>query len=74
MDAEELFVHDRRQRQSTKGFKTGLVNSLAILVLALEFEGEVVCQMPALVVSSQQPERVGVPNLERPEVENTLFG
>jgi hypothetical protein len=29
--------------------------------------------MPALVVTAKEEERVGVPNLERPEVEDTLF-
>ena len=41
-------------------------------MLTLELEGEVVCEMATLVVSSQQPERVGVPDLQGPEVEDTL--
>jgi hypothetical protein len=41
-------------------------------VLAFEFEGEVVGQMAALVVSSKKPEGVGVPDLQGPEVQNAL--
>lgn len=72
MDTEELLVHNRRQRQRTEGFNTCLVNPLAILMLALEFEGEVVRKMPALVVAAQQPERVWIPNLQGPEVKDAL--
>lgn len=42
-------------------------------MLALELEREVVGQMPAFVVSAKQPERVGVPDLQRPQVENALW-
>lgn len=41
-------------------------------MLAFELEGEIVCQMPALMISSQEPQGVGIPNLEGPEVEHTL--
>lgn len=41
-------------------------------MLALQLEGEVVGQMPALVVPSEQPERVGVPNLQRPQIQDAL--
>ena len=37
-----------------------------------ELEGEVVGQMTAFVISSQQPQRIGIPNLERPEVQYAL--
>lgn len=72
MDTQELLVHDRRQRQGAKGFDAGFVDALAVFVLTLQFEGEVICQMPALVVTSQQPQRIRVPDLQGPEVENTL--
>lgn len=41
-------------------------------MLALKLEGEVICKMPAFVISAEQPKGVRIPDLERPEVENTL--
>ena len=41
-------------------------------MLTFELECEVVGQMAALVVSSEKPEGVGVPDLQRPEVQDTL--
>lgn len=41
-------------------------------MLAFELEGEVVCKMATFVVSSEEPQGVWVPDLERPQVENTL--
>lgn len=74
MDAEKLLVHDSSEGQAAKGFDTGLVDGLGVLVLALELKGEVVGQMTALVVAAQQPERLGVVNLERPQVQDALDG
>lgn len=42
--------------------------------LTFLFEGEVLCEVPALVVPTQEEECAGVVDLERPEVENTLGG
>lgn len=39
----------------------------------LEFESEVVGQMPALVVAPQKPESVRIPDLEGPQIQNTLL-
>ena len=72
MDAKELLVHDRGQRESTEGRRAGLVHPLGIFVLAFELEGEVVGQVPAFVVASQQPERGRVPDLQGPEIEDAL--
>ena len=72
VNAQELLVHDGRQRQTAKRLQTCLINLLAVLVLALQLESEVVGQVAALVVTTQQPESVGVPDLERPKVEDTL--
>lgn len=47
----------------------GLCQSLTFL-----FEGEVLREVPALVVPTQEEECGGVVDLERPEVENTLGG
>ena len=72
VDTEELLVHDRRQRQRTEGFDARLVNPFAILVLALELEGEVVRQVATFVVATQEPEGVGIPDLQRPEIQDAL--
>lgn len=55
VNTEELFVHDRRQRQRTEGFQTCLVDPFTIFVLALQLEGEVVCQVATFVITPQQP-------------------
>ena len=41
-------------------------------MFALEFEGEVVCKVSTLVIASQQPESIRIPNLQGPEVKNAL--
>ena len=41
-------------------------------MLALELEGKVICKVTTFMVSTQQPERIGIPDFQRPEVENTL--
>ena len=40
--------------------------------LTFELEGKVVGQVAALVIAPQEEERVGVPHLERPEVQDAL--
>ncbi len=72
VDAQELLVHDGRQRQAAERLHAGLVDGLGVLVLALQLEGEVVGQVTALVVATQQPERLGIVDLERPQVEHAL--
>jgi hypothetical protein len=61
--AQELLVHDRSQRQCAERVHACFVDCLRVLVFALELECEVIGQMPAFVVSTEQPERVGVPDL-----------
>jgi hypothetical protein len=70
--AEELLVHDRSQRQRAERVHACFVDGLGVLVLALELEGEVISQMPALVVSAEEPERIRVPDLQRPQIQNAL--
>lgn len=53
MNTQELLVHDGSQRKATERLDTGIVNSLRVLVLAFEFEGKVVSQVTAFVVSSE---------------------
>lgn len=69
---QELLVHDCGQGQRAERVHACFVYGLGVLVFALELEGEVVGQMAALVVSSKKPERVGVPDLQRPQVEYAL--
>lgn len=73
MDTEELLVHDRRERQGAERLHAGIVDLFRILVFTLQLEGEIVRQMAALMVSAQQPKGLWVPNLQRPEIENTLM-
>jgi hypothetical protein len=70
--AEELLVHDGSQRQCAERVHACFVNGLGVLVLALELEGEVISQMPALVVPAEEPERVRVPDLQRPQIQDAL--
>ena len=70
--AQELLVHDSSEGQRTEGVHAGFVDSLGVLVLAFELECEVVGQMATFVVTAQQPKRVGIPDLERPQVQNAL--
>ena len=72
VNTQELLVHNSSKGKSAEGLHASLVNSLGVFVLALKLEGEVVGQMATLVVTTHEPEGVGVPNLEGPEVENTL--
>jgi hypothetical protein len=72
MNAQKLFVHDRGERQRAEGLEARLVYAFGVLVLALDLEREVIGQVPALVVSTEEEERVGVPNLESPQIEHTL--
>lgn len=74
VDAQELFVHDSSQRQRAERFHACIVDAFAILVLAFEFECEVVCQVSAFMVSTKQPECVRIPDLQRPEIQHTLRG
>lgn len=72
MDTKKLLVHDGCQGQGAEGFHNSIVELLGILVLALELEGEVVREMAAFVVASQEEEGLGVPDFQRPEVEHAF--
>lgn len=72
VDTQELLVHNSSQGKAAEGLHAGFVHGLGILVLALQLEGEVVSQVATLVVASQQPQCLGVVNLERPQVENAF--
>lgn len=64
MNTQELLVHDGRERQCTERLHASFVHSLGVLVLALQLEGKVISQMTALVVSSEQPKCVRIPDLQ----------
>lgn len=53
MYTQELLVHNGGQWQRAEGFHAGFINVLGILMLTLEFEGEVVSQMSTLMVASE---------------------
>ena len=72
MDTKKLLVHDGCQGQGAEGFHNSIVELLGILVLAFELEGEVVGQVPALVVSAEEEEGLGVPYFQRPQVQHAL--
>lgn len=72
VDAEELLVHNSSQRQGTERLHASIINCFRILVLALEFESEVIGQMATLVVAAQEPQSLRVVDLEAPQVKNTL--
>lgn len=42
-------------------------------MFTFKLECEIVCQMPALVVSSKQPQSIRIPYLKRPEVQDALL-
>jgi hypothetical protein len=72
MDAKELLVHQGGQRQRIKGFHTSIVDSLGIFYFTFLFEREILGQMPAFVISSQQKKCVWVANFKGPKVKNTF--
>lgn len=41
--------------------------------LTLLFEGEVLCEVPALVVASEEEQGVGMVDLQSPQVQYTLW-
>ena len=69
---QELLIHNGGQGQRAERLHTCVADFFRVFVFAFEFEGEIVCQMPALMVSAEEPQSVGIPDLERPEVQYTL--
>lgn len=63
---QKLLVHDCGQRQCAERVHACFVYGFGVLVLAFELKGEVIGQVTALVISSEEPKGVGVPNLEGP--------
>ena len=74
MDAEELFVHNRDQRKSIKSVHALVVNFLVVLDDAFLAEGEMLGQMAAFVIASEEEDRIRVADLEAPEIKHTLDG
>ena len=72
MYTQKLLVHNRGQGQGAEGVHACVVDLFRVFVFTFEFEGEIVCQVTAFVISSQKEQRVRVPDLERPEVQDAL--
>lgn len=56
MYAQELLVQDRRKGQGTERLDTCVVHAFGVLVLAFSLKREVVGQVAALVVSTEEEE------------------
>lgn len=41
-------------------------------MLAFELESEIIRQVPALVISSKEPQRRWIPDLQSPQIQDTL--
>jgi hypothetical protein len=41
-------------------------------IRTFKLEGEIICEMPAFVIATEEKECIGVPNLERPQVQYAL--
>ena len=41
-------------------------------MLALKFDSEVVCQMAAFMIASEQPKSVRIPDFQSPQIKDTL--
>lgn len=61
MNAEELLVHDCSQWQGAERFHACIIDGLGILVLALQFECEVVGKMATLMIAAEKPQAVWIP-------------
>jgi hypothetical protein len=68
MYTQELLVHNSSQRQGAERLHARIVYFFRVFVLALEFEREIVCQMAALMVPTEEPQSVWIPNLQGPQV------
>ena len=72
MDAKVLLVDDGGEGQTVEGLHAGLVEGLRVLHLALSFEGEVLGEVAALVVTAEEEERLRVPDFQGPEDKDAL--
>ena len=68
MYTQKLLVHDRCEGQRAERVHARFVDLLGVLVFALKLECEVVRQMSALVIPSEQPQSIRIPYLQRPEI------
>lgn len=53
MDAKELLIHHSRKWQSAERFDARFIDVFGVLVFALEFKREIVCQMATFMVAAQ---------------------
>lgn len=54
MEAKELIVDDGAERERIEAVIDGIVQTEAVLLLALFLEGEVVCEVSALVIAAKE--------------------
>mmetsp|Transcript_29348 Transcript_29348/g.76929 ORF Transcript_29348/g.76929 Transcript_29348/m.76929 type:complete len:312 (-) Transcript_29348:207-1142(-) len=72
VNAKELLVHDGHQWQAIERVHAHIIHLLRILVLHFGLESEVLCEVPAFVVASQQVDGLRKVELECPEVEDAF--
>lgn len=72
MDTQELLVHNCSKGQAAERLHACVIYGLRVLVLAFKLKSEVIGQVATFVVTSEQPQCVGVMDLERPKVEHTF--
>jgi hypothetical protein len=53
MNAQELLVHNSGQGKVAERIHACVINPFRVFVLAFELEGEVIRQVPALVIPSE---------------------
>lgn len=70
--AQELLIHQSRQRQTIERVHARIVHAFRVLDLALLLERKVLGQVPALVVAAQQEQRGRVAELQRPQVQDAF--
>lgn len=72
----EYFILPGRRRQKVRyevvDFKKGTSLRRGATGLTLLFEGEVLCEVPAFVVASEEEQGVGMVDLQSPQVQYTL--
>lgn len=73
MHAEEATVDDGRNGERAERLDARFVHLFAVLVEALLLKGEVLSEVTAFVVSTEQHYPRRIPDLESKEVEQALF-
>jgi len=72
--AEELLVHDGAEGEGVEGVHDALVGIEVVFVLAFFFEGEVLCEVAALMVAPEHEEGVFVEDFVDKHEDHALDG